>query len=326
MCAALAFAALALAAPVPAARAAEPRTSEQEYRSSESAGWLPGTRLFPSFNADPRRVSFSGGIRYDDDSFDRYRIRYVRFGSGSGALATDSHVEGKDRTCGAVSLGTRLPMYRWDMGAGLLQFDIEGSVWALFAFKRPSGWLGDASTLINADYWFAFPTSYRYGPLALQVRFWHMSSHLGDEFIVLYPDITRRNVSNEGVDLFVSWDIAEQVRVHAGVGCVYHSFKGAKFDPLYAEYGAEIRPFNAVRAARSLLFQPFLAAHLKNWQNNRFAVGGNYALGVEFTALRGQYRPKMQLYFSFHHGPSQEGQFYHAKMTWYGLTLSFELI
>ncbi|HOD14473.1 MAG TPA: DUF1207 domain-containing protein [Spirochaetota bacterium] len=310
---ALALAAFASAAP---ARAANLPSGDQAHLSHDSAGWLPATRLFPSFSADPRRVGFSGGIRYHDDAFNRFRTRY----------GTDSRVLGDDKTFGAVSLGSRLPLYRWDVARGLLQLDVEGSVWAVFAFKRTGGWLGDGSTLLNADYWFAFPTSYRYGPLALQVRFWHMSSHLGDEFIILYPEITRRNVSNEGVDLFASYDIVEQVRVHAGVGCVYHSFKGARFDPFYVEYGAELRPFNAVRAGRSLLFQPFLAAHLKNWQNNRFAISGNYALGVEFTALRGQYRPRLQLYFSFHHGPSQEGQFYHAKTTYYSLTLSFELI
>jgi hypothetical protein len=321
-----ALAVLVLASTARAADAGVPLKMEAADSAPDSTGWFPGTRLYPSSIPDPRRVSFSGGIRYDADSFERYRLRYVSFASGDGVLATDSHVQGKGRLFGAVSLGTRLPVYRWDVRKGLLQFDIEGSVWALFAFKNSGGWLGDASTLINADYFFAFPTSYTIGPLALQIRFWHMSSHLGDEFIILYPEITRRNVSNEGVDVFASYSIVEQVRLHAGTGCVFHSFKGAKFDPFYLEYGAELRPFGAIRAARSLLFQPFLAAHLKNWQNNNFAVSGNYALGIEFTAIRGQYRPKLQLFFSFHHGPSQEGQFYHEKTTCYSLTLSFELI
>ncbi len=287
-----------------------------EVREDPDAGWFPGSRLFPSSIADPRRVAFSGGLRYHDDAFNRFR---TRFGS-------DSHVLGSDRLFGAVSLGSRLPLYRWDVVKGHLQFDIEGCVWALFAFKKPSGWLGEGSTLLNADYYMAFITSYSYNSLALQLRFWHMSSHLGDEFLLLYPEIWRKNVSNEGIDIFASYAIIRQVRLYAGIGCVYHSFKYAKFDPFYLEYGAEFRPFDVVRIAKTLDFQPFIAAHLKNWQNNHFAVNGNYSIGIEFAAHRERFQPKMQLFFTFSHGPSQEGQFYHFKTTYYSLTLTFELI
>jgi len=288
----------------------------QDGNSSGGNGFLPGTRLFPSFPADPRRVAFSGGIRYHDDAFNRFRTRY----------GTDSHVLGKNKTFGAVSLGSRLPLYRWDVIKGRLQFNVEGCVWAVFAFKHTSGWLGDASTLLNADYYFAFPTSYAYKNFAIQLRPWHQSSHLGDEFIILYPEIARRNVSNEGIDIFASYFIIPQLRIYGGIGCIYHSFKGAKFDPFYMEYGIEARPFDVIRIMRNIFFQPFISIHMRNTQNNRFAINGNYAIGIEVAAQRGDYRPKMQLYFSFHHGPSMDGQFYHAKTSYYSLTLTFELI
>ncbi len=308
-----------VSSPAPAFESAGPGTPVPEQTgeaASDGTGWLPGTRLFPSFIADPRRVAFSGGIRYHDDAFNRFRTRY----------GTDSQVLGKNRTFGAVSLGSRLPIYRWDVKKGELQFEIEGSVWALFAFKHASGWLGDASTLLNADYYFAFPTTYVYKNFAIQFRPWHLSSHLGDEFIILYPEIARRNVSNEGIDIYASYYIIPQVRIYGGIGCIYHSFKGAKFDPFYMEYGVEIRPFGPIRIARAFIFQPFVTAHMRNTQNNRFAINGNYAIGIELAARRGDYRPKMQLFFSFHHGPSLDGQFYHAKTSYYSLTLTFELI
>ncbi len=285
-------------------------------RTERSTGWFPGSRLYPASIADPRRVAFSGGLRYDDDAFNRYRTR-----RGSG-----SHVLGSDNMFGAVSVGSRIPIYRWNVGKGYLQADIEGCVWALFAFKKPTGSSGEGSTLLNADYYLGFITSYAYRGLALQLRFWHMSSHLGDEFLLLYPEITRRNVSNEAADIFASYTIIRQVRLFVGVGCVFHSFNGAEFDPFYFEYGAEFRPFDAIRVAKTMNFQPFIAIHMKNWQNNHFAISGDYAIGIEFAGLRDQYQPKLQLYFSFHHGPSQEGQFYHATTTYYSLTLTFVLI
>jgi hypothetical protein len=234
-------------------------------RTKRGTGWFPGSRLYPDSIADPRRVAFSGGLRYHDDAFNRFRTRF----------GTDSHVLGSDKMFGAVSLGSRLPLYRWDVVKGYLQADIEGCVWALFSFKKPGGWLGEASTLLNADYFMSFNTSYSYNNWAVQLRFWHMSSHLGDEFIELYPEIFRRNVSIEGIDIFASYAIIRQVRLFAGIGCIYHSFKDSKFDPFYVEYGAEFRPFDVIRAAKTLNFQPFIAAHLKNWQNNHFAINGN---------------------------------------------------
>ncbi|TFH40917.1 MAG: DUF1207 domain-containing protein, partial [Chrysiogenales bacterium] len=183
------------------------------HPDSTGDGWLPGTRLMPAFLADPRRTAFSGGIRYHDDAFNDYRRRD----------GVNSRVLGRDGMFGAVSLGSRLPIYRWDLPAGELQFNIEGGLWALFAFKKQTGWLGDASTLLNTDYYFAFPTTYRIGTVALQFRFWHMSSHLGDEFILLYPEIPRRNVSNECADLFVSYEPIPQARFYGGAGTVVHS-------------------------------------------------------------------------------------------------------
>ncbi|HOT45863.1 MAG TPA: DUF1207 domain-containing protein [Spirochaetota bacterium] len=290
-------------------------TQDEESRE-RGTGLFPGSRLYPAAIADPRRVAFSGGLRYHDDAFNRFRTRY----------GTDSHVLGSDNMFGAVSLGSRLPLYRWDVVKGYLQADVEGCVWALFAFKKPSGWLGDASTLLNADYYLGFITSYAYGGLAIQLRFWHMSSHLGDEFLVLYPEIWRKNVSIEGIDIFASYAIVSQVRLYLGIGCIYHSFKDSRFDPFYLEYGAEIRPFNAIGIAKNVRFQPFIAAHLKNWQNNHFALNGNYSIGMEFAAYRGSFSPKMQLYFTFSHGPSQEGQFYNFSTTYYSLTLTFQMI
>ncbi len=279
-------------------------------------GWLPGTRLMPAFTADPRRAAFSGGFRYHDDAFNRYRYRN---GINSGVL-------GKEKMFGAVSIGSRLPIYRWDLPAGALQFNVEGGIWALFSFKERRGWLRDGSTLLNTDYSFAFPTTYRIGTVAAQFRFWHLSSHLGDEFLVAFPETPRRNVSNECLDLFVSWEPLPQARLYGGGGAVVHSFKGARVDPFYVEYGAEFRPFGAVTVAPNLSFQPFIAGHARNWQNNRWALGGHYALGVEFAARRGDYRPTIQVMLSYYHGPSLEGQFYHSRTDYCALTLVFELI
>lgn len=276
---------------------------------------LPGSRIFEQFTADPRKVNFSGGIRCHDDAFNRYKRRYF----------LDSDILGPDGFFGAVSFGSPLPAFRFNLPRGALQFSIEGCVWAIFAFKKPGGtWQRDSSTLLNSDYYMGFPIAYRYNNFSLQTRFYHISSHLGDEFLVLFPEMLRRNVSNEAFDLFASYYPTHAFRIYGGGGVIFHSFKGAKFDPLYVEYGAELRPFDTIRFS-SIYLSPFIAAHLKNWQNNRWCINATSVLGLEFKSPKKD-AGRVLLYFELHYGPSLEGQFYHSKTTYYSLSLSFDII
>ncbi len=282
-----------------------------------SRGWFPGTRLFHALMADPRRTAFSAALRYDDDAFERYDKSPT--GEKTGVL-------GKERVFASVTAGGRFPVYRWKLSRGCLQAGIEGSVQALFAIKsRETTASGDMSTMLNADYFVAIPVEYAWEGLAVQFRFYHLSTHAGDELMALYPVFERINLSFEAVDLFVSYYIVPQARVYFGIGCVMHYAQEGVFDPVTIDYGAEFRPFARMRAGAGLFWQPFAAAHFRNLQYNSWSFDGRYSLGVEFTPARRLLNTRFQLALGFYHGRSYEGQFYHQRTSFVDLGFSFEL-
>ena len=81
--------------------------------------------------------------------------------------------------------------------------------------SAPSG----SKDLINADYTVGLLTSYWTGPFSGFLRVHHLSSHLGDEFILnSQTPINRINLSFEELDLKVSYELASWLRIYGGEG------------------------------------------------------------------------------------------------------------
>ncbi|HEY8250354.1 MAG TPA: DUF1207 domain-containing protein [Burkholderiales bacterium] len=80
------------------------------------------------------------------------------------------------------------------------QLSVFGSADSLFNLDLP----GDA--LVNTDYRFGLPVTWRNGPFSLRGRFYHQSSHLGDELILGGNAPRRVDLSFEAVDLLVAWE------------------------------------------------------------------------------------------------------------------------
>src|SRR5262249_8803445 len=118
-------------------------------------------------------------------------IAYVR-GSSTSPLGTD---------LGSVGVGDRFGLVRFGgpRPGGGLRVTLEGGVFAQFDLNTPS------DDLINADYVIGLPLTYRRGPFSTRLRFYHQSSHLGDEF-VLRSRIPRENFSFQSAEAIMSVD------------------------------------------------------------------------------------------------------------------------
>jgi hypothetical protein len=114
--------------------------------------WLPEVPpLFRPFIADPREVDYSVGWRFDDQAL-AHRVVDVSFGD-------------------------TLVIYQWANvwpWNGKLQIELEGALWAVFAPCEES------APLINADYYVAIPITYAIDEWSFRIRFFHISSHIGD--------------------------------------------------------------------------------------------------------------------------------------------------
>jgi hypothetical protein len=125
-----------------------------------------------------------------------------------------------------------------------IQIGVDGAVFAVFNLDAPS------MDLINADYFVGIPIDYRRGQWSLRVRPFHLSSHLGDEFL-LYPQprdpVERINVSFEAVETLLSWESGSW-RIYGGGFSVFHSTAEIMEDR--AQVGLEYRgsPFGRAGA------------------------------------------------------------------------------
>ena len=253
---------------------------EYVYRPEVGGVWFPQTtELFQPLIANPRQVTYSLGYRFSD-------------------RVIGDHVT-------TVSLGDDFSIYRW-LGVfrweGDLQIGIEGGVWSVFDNNA----LG--TELVNTDYYVGFPLTYAINRWSFRWRVYHVSSHLGDEFLVNHPGYDRKNPSMESMDFFISCQINDHIRVYGGPGWVMHSDCSFTYKHYYIEYGAEFRFLGARFHRKKLYGTFFLAAHVENWQFQKMDFNETYVLGYEISKLQGIGR-KMRIFIEYHHGYSDEGHF-----------------
>lgn len=222
----------------------------------------------------------------------------------------------------AVALGDSFPIYRWRnvfRWKGDLQLDIAAGIWSVFNMHRTRN--DEFSELMNTDYMLAIPLSYAVDKWAFRLRAYHISSHLGDEFLVNHPGFKRVNPSMEALDFFVSYQYNQGLRLYIGPGWVFHSDNSFYINPLYIEYGLEGRFLGYKSSYHALFGTWYTAVNVRNWQVNDWYFDVTAQFGHEWSKLQGVGR-KMRIYGHFHHGYS-EGQFFKEITTYGGVGLSW---
>lgn len=278
--------------------AIEKRIEERQPIRQVKGIWFPeSTVLFQPFIANPREPVYSIAYRWND------------------VLAKNEI---------AISLGDIFPIFRWfDVlpWRGDMQLDISACVWGDFDIAPKVHPNGEWAELITTDYILVIPITYAVNKTSYRLRVYHISSHLGDEFMVNHPTVLRVNPSFEALDFFISYQATNGLRLYAGPGFVLNSDKSFPMKTFYAEYGLEWR-FTGLRYHYHRLYgAPFFAADFQNWQVNHYQFSTTLQLGYEWSKLQGAGR-KVRLFGEFHDGYS-EGQFFNlrtrylaARMSW----------
>lgn len=258
--------------------------------------WLPeDPPLFRPFMADPRQVTFSAGWRFNDNALTKNNID--------------------------VSYGDSFPIYRWlDVGPwhGQLQIEIEGSLWAVF---NPCY---DSAPLINADYYGGAFLSYAIPNWQFRLRGYHISSHIGDEYLLDHPHFVRKNPSAEYLDFFISHDLTEEIRVYGGLGWVVAQDTSFHFSPFYSALGAELRLLSwGFLDSRNMTYGcPIFGMHFRQSNDFKKHVDATYVLGYEFGKLTGLFR-RWRIFMEYHDGYSLEGQFCKTPTDYFSVRTSY---
>jgi hypothetical protein len=265
-------------------RPAEPATAPPVL-SEWQTGLLPGGTLFRPLIADPRWPHFAA-------SYQRYR---------------------HDRQLAdvaAVSFGESLTLYR-DRTAGVWwETGIQAGVFAVFDLDAES------KDLVNADYFVGVPLSARLDDWSAMLRLFHQSSHLGDEFLLrVHPQ--RVNLSYESLDLKVSREVGDVLRLYAGGGYLFDQ-EPSTIDPWSIQYGAElISPW----PDRSAGWRPIAAVDLQHREENDWSVDLSARVGVELDGVLAS--RSLQILLEYFRGRSSNGQFYTDKVEYFGIGAHF---
>ncbi len=246
-----------------------------------TGGWMPERcPLFRPFIADPRQLAYSVGWRFNDQALTKDVIDVSYFDS--------------------------FPFYGWCnawLCGDKLQIDLDGCLWAVFDPITYS------SPLINADYYVGIHVNYAYQHWSTRLRIFHISSHVGDEFLLNHPHFDRRNPSAEYLDYAVSYQWDEGIRLYGLLGWVLeqdHSFCTGRF---YAEGGIEARivSLGKLDTYNKLYTVPFLATHFRYRKDFKLHLDSTYALGIEIGKTNCLCQ-RLRLYIEYHDGYSVEGQ------------------
>jgi hypothetical protein len=211
-------------------------------------------------------------------------------------------IESEDHFKVENRLATHVAVFRTGDRDFLFEVQAEGGAFGRFDFDE--NWDMDA-----ADFRFGFPIAARWGRFAVKVHPWHMTSHLGDEYI----DRTGRErfvYARNEVAVGVSWDFAPETRVYAEAGYAFE--RGDVNEPLRFMAGFE---------TVSGLF--FGALNLTSFEEQDYDVQFNIEAGAWFRpegTTRG-----VRLSIGYFRGPSALTQFFNEDEEYWtaGFSLPF---
>jgi hypothetical protein len=261
-------------------------------------GLLPKGHLFKPLIADTRWAHFSASYRnYQTNNFDN------------------------GKNIGSVSFGETIPFYRNNFGNSIAQWEIglQGGVFSDFNLDAPS------SDLVNTDFIASVYSSFRAGHFSAFGRLFHQSSHLGDEFLLrqvnngfLDTKFKRVNLSYEGADLKMSYELPFGVRLYGGGGGIFDK-EPSTLKVWMTQYGIEFRsPWRIDFAS----MRPVIAADFKNFQENNWSTDISARAGFEFENFQILGR-KLQILAEYYKGYSPSGQFYKSKVEYIGVGLHY---
>jgi len=267
--------------PPPVIVTREPPKVFAEYQ----AGLLPGSVLFKPLIADPRWPHFAASWQhYTHDP-----------------QLTD---------VASVSFGESFALYRDRIGRGWWEVGVHAGVFAVFDIDSSS------FDLVNADYLAGIPLTYRYSDFSAIFRLFHQSSHLGDEFL-LRTRTNRLNLSYEGIDLKLSYEIADILRLYWGGGYLFHR-EPSNLDPLSAQYGLELTSPWPGPDAR---WRPIGAVDIQHREENGWGADVSARAGIQIEGVLAT--RKLQILFEYFNGHSPTGQFYKERVEYFGIGTHF---
>jgi hypothetical protein len=174
------------------------------------------------------------------------------------------------------------------------QLDLEGA-----AFSRLR--LDANLNLMDTDFRFGFPLTFRRGLWEVKLGYFHLSSHLGDEYMIrLRPGAISNDFSKESIVLGIGLRPFEVLRLYGEAAWAFHNDGPAK--EWEFQFGAESSPLGPTGPAGA----PFFAIHTRLMEEVDY--GGNFTVqaGWQWNGAAGQ---RFRTGFHYFNGKTDQAQF-----------------
>jgi hypothetical protein len=213
-----------------------------------------------------------------------------------------------------LSFGENVPLIRYKTDGWAYELGLQAGLFGLMDVDS------SPTRLINSDYFVGGGLSLVYDRKWQNLfQFSHLSSHLGDEFLISRPDyINKRvNLSYEAFKWFTAYKF-NSFRPYVGFGYLVHRDPSA-LKPFSFEAGIDYI------SEKSFLFDTtryVCGIHTHFLSQNNFGPSFNIRTGLqtEDAVWRGRH---MQFLIEYSQGKSRHGQFYAKKEHYVGLRVAF---
>lgn len=266
------------------------RCDQRIPRNASHRKAFPAGRIFCPLRADPREVtSYVSLLRW--------------------------HAPWLETRVASVGIGDHVAFVRWNGGGARdgLELALSGALLAQFELEGPS------SDFLQSDFLVGLPLTYRSGPTSARLRFYHWSSHLGDEFLLRDPQpVQRREVSVESLEMIVSRELGE-LRVYGGGEWLLHRVPDA-LPATVAALGVEASTGSSIFPVGSpVAAWGFGAMHLR-WSAVEPGPSMSVRAGLDLgQGARNSGGRSFSVTLEFFEGNSPFGQFFSEPLRWLGV-------
>lgn len=212
---------------------------------------------------------------------------------------------GSSFNLGSVAIGENFGFYTKRQGCDGWQVGLLTGIFSQFNLDQKN------AELINTDFNVGLPLSWRSGNWSARLRYYHQSSHLGDEFLVRNVGFQRFTVSFEEVDAILSYDY-KWLRLYGGAAYLVHR-EPATVDRTRLQWGFEarapaMRTSLLVPVLDRLIITPVLSADFKSAEEHSWIIDTNVLGGFEWS--RTGSRRHFRIMATYFHGYNPYGQFF----------------
>lgn len=193
-----------------------------------------------------------------------------------------------------ATLGGRVGLLRKGTSGAVnpqgFQLDLEGAVFARVLPDEPS------SMLAASDYRVGLLGTWREDDTAYKAGYYHISSHVGDEFLLANPTFNRLNYVRDSLITGVSRDLTPNTQLYGEIGIAVGQQGGAEW--LEFQYGAQYAP----PTPTGFRGAPFAAVNSHTRQDFGWVNGVNCVTGWGWQGAASKHRLRIGL--NYYNGPS----------------------